>query len=481
MHLLNPIALIALAGLLIPLIIHLWKLKQGKTLRIGSIALLGAGSPFTSRSYQITDWLLLFLRMLLLALVAFFLAEPYMKDTAHKEVQKGWVLLEKTHFPAIYKTQKKSIDSLMKAGYELHDFGLNFQPINLNDTVAVNIADTLNKLSHYALLRELNANISPNFPVYLYTDRRLEHLTGVLPRIDFRLIWKEIKGTDTLSTWNNTFANKTFETKSSPALTQIKRLDEEQDASKIKVLIYAADQPEDVNYLKAAIQAIAQETKRNVELVEFNGKNINNLSFDVGFWISDKPMNSSFLSSIRKDGRLFNYEGEKGITSSSWLDTEPNGKGNIPGMTLTRRTSDATYSGATLWTDGFGVPLLTRTKEKTINHYRFYSRFNPLWTDLVWKEKFVEAMMPVILGDDGSDAGFGFGISPNDQRNSQLDLTESPERKFSGPRSLSGVNLEGNPVENHLSVQKIFWLIALLVFTIERIISFRHKNKVNHG
>lgn len=519
MHLLYPIGLIALAGLLIPLIIHLWKLKQGKTLQIGSIALLGAGSPFTSRSYQITDWLLLFLRMLLIALLAFFLAEPWLlKKESGVGGQKGWVLLEKGDLPLLYKTQRKSIDSLLLAGYELHDFGLGFQKISLKDTVK-NSEDKDPELSHFALLKELNGQLAPDLQVYLYADRRLQNQGGDLPRIDFRLIWKEMKRADTMNTWSTTFAHKTFEATSGPALTSFKRLDEPQDHSKfkdhsklkdnlktreestIKVLIYGDDYPEDVNYLRAAILAITQETKRNVEVEVFNGKDISGLSFDVGFWISAKPVSSVFSEGIRNGGRLFNYAGEKVSMVSSWLDVEPERKGNTGGITLRKRTTAASYPGAQIWTDGFGIPLLTRTKEKSFDHYRFYSRINPGWTDLVWNEKFVEAMMPILLGNDGTDAGFGFEINPNDQRNSLVSLTQLSGAQSSaqpgvGQRSKEEASMaqtialkSGKATEEQLStasqkeepLQKAFWLMAILVFTLERILSFRHKNKLNHG
>ncbi|MCX2454001.1 BatA domain-containing protein [Pedobacter sp. PLR] len=514
MHLLYPIGLIALAGLLIPLIIHLWKLKQGKTLQIGSIALLGAGSPFTSRSYQITDWLLLLLRMLLIALLAFFLAEPWLlKKESSAGGQKGWVLLEKGDLPLLYKTQQKSIDSLLLAGYELHDFGLGFQKISLKDTINKNSGDKGPELSHFALLKELNGRLAPNLRVYLYADRRLQNQGGDLPRIDFRLIWKEMKRADTMNTWSSTFAHKTFEATSGPALTSFKRLDEGQDhstlkddsktreESTIKVLIYGADHPEDVNYLRSAILAIAQETKRNVEVEVFNGKVISSLSFDIGFWISDKPVGSGFSESIRNGGRLFNYAGEEVSMLSSWLDVEPEGKGNTAGITLRKRTTAASYPGAQIWTDGFGIPLLTRTKEKSFDHYRFYSRINPGWTDLVWNAKFVEAMMPILLGNDGTDAGFGFEINPKDQRNSLVSLTQSSGAQSSaqpgvGQRAKEEASMaqtnalkSGKATEEQLPtasqkeepLQKAFWLMAILVFTLERILSFRHKNKLNHG
>lgn len=121
MQFLYPIGLVALAGLIIPLLIHLWNVKQGKTVKIGSIALLGESSRASSKSFRINDWLLLVLRCLLLALLAFLLAQPYLKKNISGNSKNGWILADKATFPQVFKTHKKTIDSLLKKGYEIHD------------------------------------------------------------------------------------------------------------------------------------------------------------------------------------------------------------------------------------------------------------------------------------------------------------------------------------------------------------------------
>ncbi len=472
--------------MLIPLIIHLWKLKQGKTLRIGSIALLGTSSPFTSRSYQITDWLLLFLRMLLIALLAFLIAAPYLKNGNVEQRQKGWILFKKEKLPEVYQAHKKSIDSLILAGYVLHDFGLKFQRINLKDTLNPVIKDSLNGkgqakdvLSYYALLRQLNTQIPPGFPVQLYADRRLKHLQGAMPVLDYRLSWKATAETDSLSTWTNNFAHKTFEANSSPEITSFKRLDEAQDDSRIRVLVYAARYSDDLNYLKAAIRAIAEESKRNVDIEVFNGQISSDLKFDVAFWMSAEPMPSDFLSGIIAGGRLFSYAGNKAAGINSWLVLEPAGKGNMEPIAVYQRRMADGYPGAVLWTDGFGMPLLTLAKEKNIDHYRFYTRIHPSSTDLVWKGQFVALMMPILLGNEVHSTGFGFENNPADQRKTDVIFAQSSEDKTATGSSALFQNK--TPIQNDTPIQKVFWVLAIVVFTMERILTFRHKNKENHG
>lgn len=72
----NPSFLWALLGLGIPVAIHLWSKKQGKNIRVGSIKFLQESNSRKSRSIQLNELWLLLLRMLLIALLVFIIAEP---------------------------------------------------------------------------------------------------------------------------------------------------------------------------------------------------------------------------------------------------------------------------------------------------------------------------------------------------------------------------------------------------------------------
>ncbi|MBC73875.1 BatA domain-containing protein [Muricauda ruestringensis] len=72
----NPSYLWALLGLLVPLAIHLWSKKEAKTIKIGSIQLLDESNSRQSSSIQLNEWLLLLLRMLMVALIVLLMAGP---------------------------------------------------------------------------------------------------------------------------------------------------------------------------------------------------------------------------------------------------------------------------------------------------------------------------------------------------------------------------------------------------------------------
>jgi hypothetical protein len=79
MSFVNPTYLWCLLGLLIPLAIHLWSKKEGKTIKIGSIKLFSEEDSKQSSSISINELLLLFLRFLMITFVVLIMAEPQFK------------------------------------------------------------------------------------------------------------------------------------------------------------------------------------------------------------------------------------------------------------------------------------------------------------------------------------------------------------------------------------------------------------------
>src|ERR1700754_3022267 len=113
MHFLQPIWLAAMAGIILPAIVHLWNDRRGKVLRIGSITLLEGASQRLSWSRQLSQWWLLLVRCLLVMALAFLLAAPYWKvqDAGKK---KGWVLTD----TGATTVRGRVIASLLAAGWE---------------------------------------------------------------------------------------------------------------------------------------------------------------------------------------------------------------------------------------------------------------------------------------------------------------------------------------------------------------------------
>lgn len=446
MHFLAPIGLLALAGLIIPVLIHLWSVKQGKTLKIGSIALLGESSTKSSKSLKLTDLLLFALRCLAIILVAFLLAQPYLKNTHTIAKNKGWILMDKAQLSEIYNAQGKTIDSLLNLGFELHDFNLGFNQFSLRDRVdRIGVSP---KLKYNTLLNQLNKEIPSGYSAYLFANHRLNNFDGNLPQLNFNLVWKQVYSKDTIKTWTTTFLGKVYKGQSTPGLTQY-TTDQSQNLPVIKVMIYDS-KGIGSKYIKAALNAIADFTKRKIEIIKSSS------DADVVFWLSDQVA----VQMPKLGGRLFSYQKGKMEMLHSTLQLSSSANQMIE---LKKRVAFDNLAGTMIWADGFGEPVLI--KENKTNHFHFYSRFDPQWTDLVWDEQFVKALVPIILGKQ-SDAGFGFEDHDADQRLlSNVQLVESTHSGsgFSNPSSAQNLD-------------NIIWILAFLILIIERIVSFRHKS-----
>ena len=449
MQFLYPIGLLALAGLIIPLIIHLWNVKQGKTLKIGSIALLGESSRASSKSFKINDWLLLVLRCLLLVLLAFLLAQPYLKKIISGKNKTGWILVDKALLLHVFKTHNKTIDSLIKQGYEIHDFNVGFTPLTLKDT-ADNRTTQANSLNYTALLNAANQIVPPGAEVYLFADRRLNRFGNALPTLGYKLKYIPLNQTDTLSSWIAGYAGKKYEAKSNPSNTTYKALNSGGDAP-ISIAIQEASGIADGKYVIAALKAIGSFTKRKIIINPASAK------VDIGFWLADHTVTSAFKSLIAPNGILFQYEKGKVVTSPSTID--------IYGrqIKLNKRIVSNNQSEK-IWTDGFGNAILAKEKVNNLNTFHFYSRFNPQWNELVWDGVFVKALMPIVISVENS-TDFGFEDNPADQRRLSVQQKEVSEIS----------KTEATKTTQNESLGMTCWIAALLIFTAERILSFRKK------
>ncbi|MGB5384751.1 MAG: BatA domain-containing protein, partial [Lutimonas sp.] len=84
MNFLAPIYFWTLLGLIIPLLIHLWNRKKINTIKIGSIQLLKESNPKQARSFRLNEWVLLFLRMLMIGVLTFLLVGPALNKPVSK-------------------------------------------------------------------------------------------------------------------------------------------------------------------------------------------------------------------------------------------------------------------------------------------------------------------------------------------------------------------------------------------------------------
>jgi hypothetical protein len=109
----QPIFLWALAGLSVPLAIHLLSRKEGKVIKMGSLRHLQETSTQQFKGIKLNEFLLLALRSLLVILFVFLISGLHWPDK-----NKKWMVIEKG--VEENPLAKKLLDSLKSQGFEWH-------------------------------------------------------------------------------------------------------------------------------------------------------------------------------------------------------------------------------------------------------------------------------------------------------------------------------------------------------------------------
>ena len=467
----SSIWLWAMAGIIIPLLIHLWNVRKGKTLKVGSISFFSETPISRARSLRLTDLLLLLIRCLIFLLLAMFIAKPILSSTFSSNKQ-GWLLIEKSTIPAVYREYGNEIDSMLDRGAELHELGGNFEVITLADSTVNEQAG----ISYWELLRELEHKIPGGLPVKVYTENRLARFYGARPILNLNLDWKTVD-TNHETTWieqaytgyddsivmvigkssgEGTTFNKHVLSESDqminpdPLSVQYENDTMRVDTSELNISIYADAGTKDGQYLAYAINAVKEFTKRKIHVnIVSDTSRMENA--DWLFWLSERklPVNATAKN-------IFSYAGGKMHSVVTNFSIQ-NKNDLIPAYRVYMDT--IIRNGATIWLTGYGQPLLTR--HTTRPEYIFYSRLDPKWNGLVWSGQFpqfvIDLLYPVqqMKGRD------------NRMIDDQQLLPMVKTSKHSNARAFT------RPLDHW------FWIIAIVLFLIERIVSYRKQKPAN--
>ena len=472
--------------------------------------MLGESARQSSRSFRITDWLLLLLRCVLLILLAFLLTAPFWQKPALQTKAKGWVLLEKQPVKEVYARFKPQVDSLLKAGYALHEFDASFKAIKPEEISKDTVRSQLR--SYWALLKLLEQQLPQKTPVYLFTSNQLRYFKEKQPEISLDLHWKTFTPTDSVSTWiQNAYLTTTDSIRlivgsSKPAGTSFSTINLQStdrgnsrfnvsfeegkpiaalknssqppvpvDTSTLKITIFQNQFSTDAAYLEAALQAVKKFSGRKMKIVSATNYNQIPAKQNWIFWLS----NQSFPLNDRKlvaGGSVFQYETGKVQAISSWINSfDDFGRSeaepvNLYQQFLVDKRSINDLNVQTVWQDSFGQPLLNLHPSKDFNAYHFYSRFNPSWNDLPWSSDFPKMILNLIL-----------------KSYPQQDFTGNDRRVISVNQQKPIVVVSSNSTYQSskqtdlTDLKHACWIALFLVFLSERIISSQTKKEENYG
>ena len=496
MILLNPIWLYALAALSIPVAIHLWNIRPGKTLKVGSIALIHTSAQKSSRSFKLHDVLLLLLRCLLLALVAFVLAMPVWQKYISSSSIKGWVLIPKENLVESYQKFKPRIDSLTKAGYEFHYFDRDFQKADLNQILAekgTKPADSTNT-SYWSLIQQLNEQIPSSIPVYLFTPNTTAHFTGERARALVNLHWQMYVQSDSTSTWiakawlsNNNdvqvvqgtskpsgtyYSNYTIrsgEQHSTPFVinanngrlsVSLKNSGQEfmVDTCTWRFAVYAGKNNPDAGYVKAALESVVQFTKHKAVIKQYSDPDQVQGRQNWLFWLEQEPARDQYKDMA---DNFFAYETGNINPVNSWINggSQSLSPQKIGLYQLIDNNND---NNQPLWRDGFGRAVLSKQTEDRYTRYHFYTRFNPAYNDLVWSDDFPKMLLRLIVNDPVTSDKYDRRV---------IDAKQLMPVTDNGTRNSTGKITERTDLTHYA------WLLLVLVFVLERWMAHKKASK----
>ena len=486
MFLLNSIWLFALAALSIPVAIHLWNIRPGKTLKVGSIALIHTSAQKSSRSFKLHDILLLLLRCLLLALVAFVLAMPGWQKYISSSSIKGWVLIPKENLVESYQKFKPRIDSLTKAGYEFHYFDRDFQKADLTQILAEKGTKPLaDSSSYWGLVQQLNEQIPPSIPVYLFTPNTATHFSGERPQVSANLHWQTYVPADSTSTWiakawlsnNNDVQvvqgtskpsgtyygnytirsgeqrNTSFVVNANNGKLSVSLKNSGQqvtvDTSTWRFAIYAGKNNPDAGYVKAALESVIQFTKHKAEIKQYSDPDQIQGRQNWLFWLEQEPARDQYKDMA---DNFFAYEAGNINPVNSWIN---NGSQSLSPQKigLYQLIDNNNDSNQPIWQDGFGRAVLSMQKEDRYTRYHFYTRFNPAYNDLVWSDDFPKMLLRLIVNEPVTDNKY-------DRR--AIDPKQLTPILDKGPHNTAGKITERTDLTHYA------WLLLALVFVMER-------------
>lgn len=505
---LAPQFLLALSALLVPVAIHMLSRDKGPRLKVGSIRLLENMESTRIKSLKLEETGLLLLRALLLGLCVLVLARPFWQRSQATANPPGWVLIS----PGLLASEPgflsgwrgpdgESMASLSEQNQEIRLLASGFPIIDGPLAVPEERWET------WSLLREADHLLPSRTPVRVYSESGIQDVAGVRPTLDLDLQWVTVANENTLS-WveraytggdgrlhvilgsshagdtrfrqfnvahfRETLAGENdFPFLYDPASQSIVQPSDSKTpragarglvitspkTAVIALYFDAESRAEDVSYLKAAFGIAAQHLDVPVRIEPLRDRGRSLPEADLIFWLSPKPEPDWLLDFVADGGTLWS---DSGADSFDRVQTrfvfEDDAYDPAPG--LWRRVAPSN-KGLAIWSDGRGEPLLEYEVLGKGGHYRFRSRFHPLWSEWVPHPEF-----PHWAADRLRELVF-----PANARTAARDLRCLAESQILPKAKPSPKNPP--PPTKQTPLEGTLWGMAALCFCIERWLSER--------
>ncbi len=312
MFFLNPTYLWAFLGLTVPLAIHLWSKKKGKTIKIGSVQLLKKADTKQSRSIQLNEFWLLVLRLFLISVLVLILSNLHIRkkvDNADFTYIVESSLLQNKQFRTILDTISTDAPMrLLQNGFPEIDLEANY-------TVVPAIPN------YWQLAKEMES--LPSDSIIVFTSAYQSGFKGLRPEITKPIEWIPIARDKTskhllqvnrfneqlellvmnasdqqISFNKNLLKSNNPKIKLNTSKDSIYYLEKwtainTKKASEV-LLFYDANFLTEAKYFEASFKVVSKYLNHKINLVKTNDlKSIDTKAFDIVIWLNKKPIRNT--------------------------------------------------------------------------------------------------------------------------------------------------------------------------------------------
>ncbi|MBC5993966.1 BatA domain-containing protein [Pontibacter cellulosilyticus] len=429
-----PYLLFAASAILIPIAIHLWNKRQGKTVKVGSLRWLEASASNRWSSIKLNNFWLLALRCLIFILLAVALAQPVLEHQAQKQKgAKAIVVGEELLYTSALKPIKPTIDSLLQRGYTLHRYTPNLEQVQQEEwqQISNRTQDSIvtSKYNYWSLLPALAEKYKlPQDSVWLFTSDQQQYFEGTRPEtMPQHIRWIPV-ATDKSINWlqaaiqttpdslllilghssrEGTTYSKYKTTTSAQSINlpgnqqlQLRRQQDTLQATisgnssnvqvqteplQVAILSEEAQQAE-VRYIKAAIQAISSYTGLPIQVKADTAK------ADWIFWLRDEQVPTSINQQIKKGMQVWVQQGQ----NPQPLNTNLKGTGGTA-IKVHQLSQPQPQQQNLVWTAANAEALLYYQTIGRGKVYTFRSAFSPTWSELGQSAQLPELLLPLLL------------------------------------------------------------------------------------
>ncbi len=284
----NPLYLFALAGLSIPIAIHLLSRKEGKIIKLGSVRHVVETSTQQFKGIKLNEIILLSLRCAMIIVFSLLLSGLQCSNEGKEKwavVESGLSGLQNIH---------SVLDSLKKDGYELHLLGIGFPKLkdSSKSSVEINYWKLINDLKQKNLSQVIvfSKNNVNNFKGLRTTlPAHVRWISQPFGKVNFPLMAIRLGHDSVLLITGHSSSDQTFFTtervssKSSTASIT--------DPDTIKVaLVSDTEFSYDHKVFKAILEAIRKSFPVRIMLTETSTSKLSSQPVDWCIWLSKKPL-----------------------------------------------------------------------------------------------------------------------------------------------------------------------------------------------